>query len=173
MNKKKQATIKATQVAAAPLNTGVADLAAELATARKQAQEYLEGWKRAQADYQNYLKRTQIQHEKFARTATAEVIRRVLPILDNLEQVTKHAASSSAGELTKGVELVVKQLREVLTSQGVSEIKVRGVRFDPAVHEAVANVAGPKDFCVIEHARGYKLCDLVLRPSRVSVGNGK
>ena len=147
----------------------------QVAKLQKQAEEYLAGWKRAQADYSNLQKRTLEQRGQLVLAAVQEVVRTLLPVLDNLEQVIKHAGSADTKadkNVLVGIEMVAKQLREVLTSHGVSEIAAVGKPFDPALHEAIASVPGPKNICVDEHARGFKLGEVTLRASRVSVGNG-
>lgn len=148
----------------------LAGLDKKLIEVENQAHEYLAGWKRAKADYENLQKRTEQQRAKIVKIANAEVIKGLLPVVDNLERALKTKTSDI--ELKSGVELVLKQLREVLASNGVVEIKAQGQKFNPEEHEAIANVPGQKEICIIEHARGYKMHDLILRPSRVSVGTG-
>ena len=155
----------------------------ELVAARKQAQEYLAGWQRAKADYQNLQKRTIEQRQALVKAATEDLVLAMLPVLDNLDRAlgTVRAAGQAVGgktvqvsetSLRQGFELIARQLREVLAAQGVSEIHAKGSKFDPSLHEAVTTVAGDKDLCVEEHAPGYKLHERVLRPSRVTVGTG-
>lgn len=151
-----------------------------VAQLRKQAEEYLAGWKRAQADYSNLQKRTEEQRGQLVLAAVQEVVRTLLPVLDNFEQVIKHAKSqtqAAAGKTDKntlvGLEMVEKQLRNVLASHGVSEITAVGKPFNPSLHEAIASVPGQKNICIDEHARGFKLGEVTLRASRVSVGNGE
>ncbi|MFO0704990.1 MAG: nucleotide exchange factor GrpE [Candidatus Andersenbacteria bacterium] len=174
MNKRNLKTQTATsQPASAPR---MAEPTPAIAKMQAQAEEYLAGWKRAQADYDNLRKRTQEQRGQILLAAVQEVVRGILPVLDTLEQVLKHAGSAKKNaeskELYVGVELVAKQLLEVLASHGVSEIESVGTAFDPALHEAIASVPGPKNIIIAEHARGFKLGEVTLRASRVSVGNG-
>jgi len=173
MNQRSATGKTATSKSASASSTRVADL--NVATLQKQAQDYLAGWKRAQADYDNLRKRTQEQRGQVLAAAEQEVMRGLLPVLDSLDQVIKHAGSAKGAadkSTLVGIEMVAKQLREVLASHGVSEIKAVGTRFNPAEHEAIASVPGPKDICIDEHARGFKLGEVTLRASRVSVGNG-
>lgn len=142
-----------------------------LTDAQKKMEEYLAGWQRAKADYENLRQRTEAQRSELIKTATQELVGALLPIVDNLELALKHASKDTT--LRNGVQLIHKQLREVLAGQGVEIIRAVRQSFDPAVHEAVAHVAGTKNICVSEHAPGYKLHGKVLRPARVSVGNGQ
>ncbi len=162
----------------------VKKLEAELFDARKQAQEYLSGWQRAKADYQNLSKRTTEQRSSMVKAATEDLLQSLLPVLDNLHRALGTLSGKGAGvggktvqasesSLRQGFELIARQLSDTLASQGVTEIKAKGIPFDPQLHEAVATVTGVKDICIEEHALGYKLHDKVLRPSRVSVGSGE
>jgi len=138
------------------------------------AAEYLAGWQRAKADYENLRKRTDEQRLTLVKTATRELIEQLLPVLDNLEltlSVMRRRKGSS--EHLKAVEMLTTQFHQVLAGQGVSVISAKGQKFDPALHEAIAQVEGTAGVCVDEHAPGYKLHDVVLRPARVSVGKTK
>lgn len=155
--------------------------AAEIVRVQKQAQDYLAGWQRAQADYANFRKRTEAERAILIRAAATQLIVGVLPVLDNLEQAASLAKKSAVKnratvetiqQLAQGTDLIAQKLRAVLAAEGVSAIKSVGQKFDPALHEAVASVPGKKDIVVAEHAPGYKLAERVLRPSQVSVGNG-
>jgi molecular chaperone GrpE len=162
-----------------PLSQGpeLESLKKELALVRTQAEEYLAGWKRAKADYENLRKRTESQHQQVMQAATEELVRGLLPILDNMEHAVQTTASlakeksaDAEGSIRKGFELIAQQLRETLAAQGVLAISAKGKKFDPAEHEAIGTEEGEEGICVTEHARGYKLHDKVLRPCRVSVG---
>lgn len=135
------------------------------------AAEYLAGWQRAKADYENLRKRTDEQRLLLVKTATRELLEQLLPILDNLERTLAHLGATSVEG--KSVAMVVRQLHEVLAGQGVTVINAKGQPFDPALHEAVATVEGAPGMCVQEQAPGYKLHEVVLRPARVSVGKPK
>ncbi|MBI3109682.1 nucleotide exchange factor GrpE [Candidatus Daviesbacteria bacterium] len=126
--------------------------------------------KRAVADYQNLEKRVQEGRSELTNFMGAELIKRLLPVLDHLER-----ALSSASELEKesgwfkGVELAVKELNQVLQSEGLGEIQADG-GFDPTLHEAVDTRVG-EDNKIIEVVRkGYTLNGKVLRPAQVVVG---
>lgn len=135
------------------------------------AAEYLAGWQRAKADYENLRKRTDDQRLVLVKTATRELIEQLLPVLDNLDRTVAHL--DPASDDGKAAAMVATQLRDVMAAQGVSVVRAKGQKFDPALHEAIAQVDGEPGVCVDEHAPGYKLHELVLRPARVSVGKTK
>ena len=99
--------------------------------------------------------------------SSALVIEKLLPVLDNLENAQKHLKD-------EGLEMVIKQFKEVLASEGVEEIVSEGSLFDPNLHEATEILESEKDGIVLKVLRkGYKINDKVLRPAQVAVGRGK
>ena len=130
---------------------------------------------RLQAEFENFRKRQQRDREEFNRQAKERVLAELPGIVDNLERALQHAGVAGAAPetLAQGVELVCKQLQEVLTRFGVEPISALGALFDPRLHEAMARVetAGdPPDGTVIEeYRRGYLLDGKVLRPALVAV----
>jgi molecular chaperone GrpE len=130
---------------------------------------------RLQAEFENYRKRQQRDREELNRKAKERVLAELPGIVDNLERALRHAGAAGAapGTLAEGVELVCRQLQEVLTRFGAEPIAALGAMFDPHLHEAMARVetAGdPPDGTVIEEfRRGYLLDGKVLRPALVAV----
>jgi len=129
---------------------------------------------RARAEFDNFRKRIARDSERMRKTAAADIIRDLLPIADNLELALQHV-SDPQDSLAQGVQMVVKQFMEVLQRAGLEPIAAEGESFDPTVHEAVMqqesdDVAANK--VVKEFQRGYRLGDLVLRPSKVVVSSG-
>ena len=127
---------------------------------------YLEDLRRVQAEFDNYRKRMLREQTQLAQRASARLVERMLPVLDNFESAIEH------GEGGTGVELVYKELRRVLEEEGLEEIAAEGHPFDPRVHEAFdavedENVSEPTVRSVLR--RGYRLKDQVLRPSMVGV----
>ncbi len=126
-------------------------------------EEYLNNWKRAQADLENYQKEVSKRMEDFARFANQEVIGEMIEVMDNLEMALQYAK----GDIQKGLEQVIKRFNETLEKYNVKKIVVNvGDKFDPALHEAVEGTGEIVDKLVRE---GYKIYDKVLRPSRVKV----
>jgi molecular chaperone GrpE len=130
---------------------------------------------RLQAEFDNYRKRQQRDREELNRQAKERVLKELPGVVDNLERALQHAGAAGAAPetLAQGVDLVCKQLQEVLARFGVEPIAAVGSLFDPRLHEAMARVetAGdPPDGTVIEeYRRGYLLDGKVLRPALVAV----
>ena len=123
--------------------------------------------KRALADYQNLERRIDEERRLLAHLSSALVIEKLLPVLDNLENAQKYLKD-------EGLEMVIKQFKDVLVSEGVSEITAEGSPFDPNLHEAVEITQSDKEGIVLKVLRkGYKINDKVLRPTRVAVGRTK
>jgi molecular chaperone GrpE len=128
--------------------------------------DYLDDLRRLQAEFENYRKRMMREQSLLADRASARVIERILPILDNFEAAIAH------GEGGAGVEMVYKELRRVLEEEGLKEIEAQDEPFDPRVHEAFEahedeSVSHPTVASVMR--RGYLLGERVLRPAMVSV----
>ena len=139
----------------------------EIDELRKQAEEYLAGWKRAQADYQNREK--EITKEKQALRGFFEesIVAEFIPILDNLK--TALNGNSEKNAFAKGIEHIIKQFEDVLNNFGVQRIDVLDKDFDPALCEAAEKKGdGNKGSNIV--ADGYRKGDRVIRPARVGVG---
>ena len=137
------------------------------------AQRYLDNWRRAEADFENYKKRIEQERADAAKFAGQPCIINILPILDDLDRAFKAVPEKlTHSTWTDGIRLIHRKLQSTLEAQGVNEIKALGENFDPSVHEAVGQMAG-EDGKVIEVAqKGYKLHGRVIRPAFVIVGNG-
>ena len=129
---------------------------------------------RARAEFDNFRKRTARENERIRKTAAEGIIRALVPVMDNLGLALEHADGASSG-VAQGVAMVLTQMNEALRQNGLSPIVAAGERFDPNIHEAVAQMNSDSvqaDYVVHEFQRGYRLGDLVLRPSRVAVSTG-
>ena len=122
-------------------------------------------WKRALADYQNLQKRTENERKNFVRFANATLIEKTLDIIDDLERAAEHLKDD-------GVDMIVKQLNDLLTEEGVEEILAIDQVFDPEKMECVEITSGEKDIVSDVTQKGYTIGDMVLRPSKVEVGGG-
>ena len=125
---------------------------------------------RTMADFENFRRRSEREREDLRRYAVFEVMRDFLPVLDNLERAL--SAGGSADDLKVGVEMILKQMRDLLRQKGVEAIDATGEIFDPTYHEAVARdedleieVPTVKE----EFQRGYRMHERLLRPSLVRV----
>ena len=122
--------------------------------------------KRALADYANLEKRVEREKSDFVKLANAQLLDKLLPILDDLELCEKHLKD-------KGVSLVYNRFREVLGSEDLEEIKASGEKFDPETMDCVELVSGPKNKVVEVALKGYLLNNKVIRPAKVKVGQGE
>jgi len=131
---------------------------------------------RGQADFDNFRKRAIREKEDAVKYANASFLERLIPILDNFELGLTAARSNAADSpILSGMDMVARQLNEFLLSTGVEPVDGEGQKFDPNLHEAVAQEesATVADGIVIrQHRRGYKLRDRLLRPATVVVSKG-
>ncbi|MDX1648241.1 MAG: nucleotide exchange factor GrpE [Myxococcota bacterium] len=130
---------------------------------------------RLQADYENHRRRTLNEREESARYGHENLVKDLLPTVDNLERAIDHARQSGGGDfesMLQGVELVQRELLGALAKHGVEPIEPEGQPFDPNLHEAMAQEATdevPSGTVVRVLQKGYALRDRLLRPARVMV----
>ena len=159
---------------------GGKDIAAELEQLRQQleakegeARENYDRFLRQVAELENFKKRMAREKSETIRYANENIIKDLLPVLDNLERAVDHAKGGGNGKpLLEGVEMVLKGFLDVLNKYGVTQISAKGESFDPERHEAIAQVESEEhepNTVVKEHHKGYYLLDRLLRPSLVSV----
>jgi molecular chaperone GrpE len=141
----------------------------ELTATKQERDSYLELAQRTKADFDNYRKRVAKEAGDAVARGRAELARELIPVVDNLERAVDSAADDA---LSKGVVLVLGELRSVLKRAGVEAYDPAGERFDPAWHEALSTkpAEGGEPGTVVETLeRGYRLDGQVLRPARVVV----
>lgn len=151
------------------------DMQQRLDAAEKQASDYKDQWLRAVADYKNYKRRAEIERSELIRSASASLISKLLPILDDFERAEESVpATISDDPWWNGTKLIGQKIRTLLESEGVTPIAALGEEFDPNFHDAVLyEDAEGQDGKVIEELRkGYRLNDRVIRPTMVKVGRG-
>lgn len=142
----------------------------------RERDEYLDSLQRLQAEFANFRKRVLRDSEQQTQRAANQVIEELLPVLDNFERAMKAAAEHDEKLLTDGVQIVYKQLKDILEKRGLCEIDAKGAAFDPNMHEAV--ICQPsndhdEDIVMQVLEKGYQLDDKVLRPARVIVSAAK
>ncbi len=138
------------------------------------ARRYLENWRRAQADLENYKKRVEQERAEAARFACLPVVLNILPVLDDMERALQAIPEKLAHlSWTEGIRLIYRKLQATLEAQGVCEIKAQGEAFDPCVHEAVGQACGEEGAVIEEVQKGYTLHGRVIRPTCVIVGSGQ
>ena len=148
---------------------------AALAAEARRADEFLALAQRTQADFENFRKRAAREHAAAEARGVARVVRELLPALDNLERALAAAeAPPDGGEhhLAEGIRLVQAELIAAMGRIGVEGYSPKGERFDPNVHEAMAQqpVDGAESGTIVEvFQSGYRLGDTVIRPARVVV----
>ncbi len=148
------------------LKEQIAELEIKFSDCEGKAAEYENNWKRALADYRNLQKRTEEEKESIVYYVNSLLFKRIVPVLDNLEMLQKHLDDV-------GLKMIVKEFKQILAEEGVSEIPVQDQDFDPQTMEAIETVDGPENKVVEVLAKGYMLKNKLLRPARVKVGKQK
>jgi len=142
---------------------------------RASAQESLEGWQRERADFTNYKKRMERDQVLISQSLTAEIIKKYLVVLDDLERALKMRPSSADGAAwAEGIELVQRKLQGILQAEGLQPIPAEGAEFDPTYHQALTYEESPEHSSgqVIEVIQqGYTIGDRVIRPALVRVAS--
>lgn len=144
----------------------------ERARLQKEASEMRELAQRKQAEFENFRKRMERERLELARYAGADVVKEVLPVLDNLERARGFADGLSEEQLRDGIAIIQRQLQEILTRMGLTEVESEGKPFDPHIHEAVSQnetEEHPEGTVLEVFQKGYLFKDRLLRPAMVSV----
>ncbi|MDN5330997.1 MAG: molecular chaperone GrpE [Tepidanaerobacteraceae bacterium] len=137
----------------------------------KEAVEYKELWLRALADYDNFKKRTQKEMEQIKLYAGEQLIKDILPVLDNFERALDSLEDKNSA-VYDGIKLIYNQIKGILNKYGVQEIEAEGRPFDPQFHEAIMTVESDEhenDTVVEVLRKGYTYHSKVIRPSLVKV----
>jgi molecular chaperone GrpE len=142
----------------------------QLADAQSQARDNLDGWQRAVAEFQNYKKRVERDRETEQVMMKGDLIKKVLPVLDDLERALQNRPADDAW--VNGIELIQRKLQAMLEAEGVERINAEGAVFDPRFHEAISQdvvegVESGRVAAIIQN--GYTLGERVVRPSLVRV----
>lgn len=149
----------------------------ELKTLRKQLEEEKDRCLRLNAEFENQRKRLQKEKEEFVKYANEKLIIEFIDIMESLERGLENAkGSNNKDKLIHGMELIYKQLKNVLEKNGLSPIKALGEKFDPYKHEAMMQTPSDNDeegTILEEFARGYMLNNKVIRYSKVRVSKNK
>jgi molecular chaperone GrpE len=131
---------------------------------------------RSQADFENYKKRSAREKEEAVRYANSALLERLMPIVDNFELGLEAArGEGETSAVFSGMSMVLKQLMDFLTEQGLQPIDATGQKFDPNLHEAIAHEPSeqfPEGVVIRQTRRGYRMKDRLLRPSSVVVSSG-
>lgn len=154
-------------------NENIEDLKQALLEEKKKAAEYLADAQRERADYQNLKKRTEQDKQESLKWSNAELIRSILPAVDDMERAfTMVDPQFTDSTWIEGFRIIQRQLQDALRAHGCTEIECVGKPFDPNLHEAVTYEDGEEGMVISEHRKGYIMKDKVLRASQVAVGRG-
>jgi molecular chaperone GrpE len=145
----------------------------KLEEATQEIEELTGGYKRVAADLQNFKRRAEEDHKNLVTFANSNLILEILPILDNFERAVEHRPENVSAEWLDGILQIYSQFQKILEKQGVEEIKTEGEKCDPNFHEAMLHCEGSDGVIVQELEKGYLLKGKVIRPAKVSVGNGQ
>jgi molecular chaperone GrpE len=144
----------------------------ELEQLKAQCEEYLNGWKRAKADYANLKKESEEKQRLFLDVAKAGLIMEILPIYDNLKKAIATMPADQTNGWVEGVKAIKKQFGDFLKQYGIEEIKTVGEKFNPEFHEAVSREkkeGTESDVIITEISSGYLMKGKVLAPAKVVV----
>jgi molecular chaperone GrpE len=139
---------------------------------RLEHEQLREMYLRKLAEFDNFRKRTEREREELQKTAAEGLIRELLPVMDNLERALQHLETSDPDAFREGVEMIARQLRDLLQREGLEPVDPAGLPFEPEFHEAVHRVEStehPPGTVVSVFAKGYTYRGRLLRPAMVSV----
>jgi molecular chaperone GrpE len=158
------------RASAAGPSTAAPDSGAQ--AAREEAEANFARYQRLAADFENYKRRTRQDLTDRTQYANEELVRKLLPILDNFRRALDHTPANVDPIWLEGIKLVARQFEAILAEQGLSPIPALGEKFDPTKHEAIASQETDEheEGTVVEEMQpGYRLHDRVLRPTLVKV----
>ena len=180
-NKRNNEELEENQAEAVTTSNDVSDDTAELSAAidalkkkvdeaEAKTSEYKDSWLRSQAEFQNYRKRIERDHEMMYASMKGDIVKRVLPVLDDLERALQNRSADDPW--ANGIELIARKFQNILESEGVKKIEALGAEFDPNFHEAISHepTNGAQSGHVIGVVQnGYMIGDRVIRPALVRV----
>ncbi|PZE22724.1 nucleotide exchange factor GrpE [Paenibacillus xerothermodurans] len=147
----------------------------ELDKVRKESEENYQRYLRAQADFDNFRRRTRQEKEELAKYASLQVIEQLLPVVDNMERALSAGKEGKDYEaLLKGVDMIFRQLEHALANEGLKAMDTIGQPFNPEFHQAIMQVESEEydeGIVVEEIQKGYLLKDKVIRPAMVKVSS--
>lgn len=151
----------------------IAELRLQLNAKEEEAKNNYDRYVRQVAELDNFKKRAAREREETSRYANENLVRDLLPVIDNLERAIAHGSSGANGKpLVDGVDMVLKGFLDTLSKYGVQTVAAVGLAFDPARHEALAQVESIEhqpNTVIEQHQTGYLMRDRLLRPALVTV----
>jgi molecular chaperone GrpE len=156
-------------------NTAAMLLPEQIEELKTTAAKARDNWIRTTADFDNFKKRAAREKIEAAQYASATLLQKLLPVLDNFEMAltaAQNAQGDKLASLRSGVTMIQSQLKSILAETGLEEIDAAGKPFDPALHEAISQQESaevPEDSVLQQVRKGYKLKERLLRPATVIV----
>lgn len=155
------------------MESDIGELEQEIETLKKSVEETQNSYLRVLADFDNFRKRQREETARLTSCAREDIIRQLLPLIDNFDRTLQAAESEHSYEsLVEGVTLTLRQVREMLQREGLEQIEAVGQEFNPEFHEALMRVETddyPDNTIIDELEKGYTLNGRVIRPARVRV----
>ena len=169
-NEETQAVAESEAETTEPASAEREALIQQLKEAEAKIIEYKDGWARSQAEFQNFRKRVERDNEAFKASTKGDIIKKVLPVLDDLERALQNRPADDAW--ASGIELVARKFQNILDMEGVKKIEAKGAAFDPNFHEAISHE--PSEDVESGHVidvvqNGYVIGERVVRPALVRV----
>jgi len=159
-----------------PSATEQTDGADEMASMQADLDRFRDLAMRSQADFENYKKRCAREKEEAIKYANKSLLEKLVSIVDHFELGLEAArGGSEQSPIYSGMNLVLKQLQDLLTESGLEPVEAVGQKFDPNLHEAIAHEPSdevPEEIVIRQTRRGYRFKDRLLRPSTVVVSSG-
>ena len=151
----------------------VTKLKEDLKNREKEIKEFKDKYLRALADMDNFRKRMDKEIDSYRKYAQVEFFNKIIPVLDSFDRaVDGESLENNHEKYAQGIEMIYRQLKDVLRSMGLEEFSSLGEYFDPARHEAVATVVNndkPENTIVEEISKGYIVQERVIKPAKVLV----
>lgn len=151
----------------------VVELEAEVEMLKKQAEESKQRYLRAQADFENFRRRTRAEKEELSKYGSMSVLEKLLPVVDNFDRALDASRQNEDfNSLLKGLEMIHTQFSQILEEEDLKPIQAVGEPFNPEFHQAVMQVESEEHeegIVVEELQKGYMLKEKVIRPSMVKV----
>ncbi|MCI1958495.1 MAG: nucleotide exchange factor GrpE [Clostridia bacterium] len=148
----------------------------ELEKTKAKADEYIDKYQRLMAEFYNFRDRTTKEKAGMYNDGLRDTVEKILPVVDNLERAVNAQRDKATDDdaFFKGVDMILKQFKEILNGIGVEEIPAVGEKFDPKLHSAVSHIEDEnfgENTVSIEMQKGYKMGEKVIRHSMVQVAN--
>jgi molecular chaperone GrpE len=148
----------------------------EIQVLKLRIKELEEGWRRTQADFENFSKREENLRGQVLELSKAEFMSKITPVLDNFRRAFEHISEKDNTAVIQGLKQIEKQLEDILASEGLKRIETAGQKFDANLHEAIScepNQKIPTDEIIAEIESGWMFNDKIIKCAKVRVSKGK